>query len=67
MFGAYDRGWEDGQNALRKTMYTEEEVKELLHRFHICTDGTLKYEIEWFEANKKKPNQEVKTSQTEKL
>ena len=37
-----------------KSKYSEEEVKELLSKFHILTDGTKKFEEEWFEQFKKK-------------
>jgi len=33
--------------------YSEEEVKKLLSKFHIVSDGTKKFEEEWFEQNKK--------------
>jgi hypothetical protein len=37
-----------------KNKYSEEEVKELLSKFHIATDGTKKFEEKWFEQFKKK-------------
>jgi hypothetical protein len=35
-------------------MYSEEEVRNLIAKFHIVTDGTKKFEDKWFEQNKKK-------------
>jgi hypothetical protein len=50
MDDAYDKGFKDAT----EKMYSEEEVKKLLSKFHIVSDGTKKFEEEWFERNKKK-------------
>jgi hypothetical protein len=46
--------WINGAKWQAERMYSEEEVKKLLSKFHIVTDGTKKFEKEWFEQNKKK-------------
>jgi hypothetical protein len=48
------RDFKAGADWQSERMYSEEEVYELLSKFHIVTDGTLKFQKEWFEQFKKK-------------
>lgn len=58
--GSLTRAWKDGalsheaKEYWQQGLYTEKEVKDLIHGFHIVTDGTLRFEEKWFEQNKKK-------------
>jgi hypothetical protein len=47
-------GFYIGYELAQERSYSEEEVEELLRKFHIVTDGTKKFEDKWFEQNKKK-------------
>jgi len=48
------RIFKKGAKWQEQKMYSEEEVYELLSKFHIVTDGTLKFQKEWFQQFKKK-------------
>lgn len=56
MFGAYDRGWDECEAKLKATLYTGEEIKELVQSYLFDLGSTYK-DIpfdKWFEQNKKK-------------